>query len=100
MAREQAERGSNRAAPLFTRYENIMPGTEVRRSLKGVELKLREKHEPHTGPRHPGTMLGDQILLQTITDQYAKAQSKAKRPKAAPSRSKGTPVRVGRSAKR
>lgn len=91
MAREQEQRGSNKAAPLFTRYENIMPGTEVRRSLMGVESKLRQKHEPHTGPRHPGTLLGDQILLQTVTNQYAQAQRLG---------SKGTPVKVGRSRKR
>lgn len=80
MAREEQERGSNRAAPLFTQYENISPGTQLRLSLLGIESKLRQKHEPHTGAAHPGTKLADQILLQTLpTPTYAKKTPTPKR---------------------
>jgi len=60
-AREQAQPGSNLPAPLFTKYENISPGTETRRSRAGWSKKLR-KHEKHVGEK--GTALADQILLQ------------------------------------
>lgn len=93
MAREQTQgRGANKAAPLFTKYENFTPGvTESRRSVAGVEQKLKQKHEPHTGSRNPGTQLADQILLQTIPNQYAKKT---------PTGSKGTPTRVGARKRR
>lgn len=60
-AREEAQPGSNLPAPLFTKYENISPGTEVRRSRTGWNKKL-SKHSRHVGEK--GTALADQILLQ------------------------------------
>lgn len=67
-AREEAQPGSNLPAPLFTKYENISPGTEVRRSRTGWNKKL-SKHSRHVGEK--GTALADQILLQLTPTRNA-----------------------------
>lgn len=52
--------------PLYTRYENISPGTRTENSLWGINKKLAGKHEPHA------INLADQYLFQTLPQRYEK----------------------------
>lgn len=72
--------------PLYTKYEAIAPFTELKRSVLGIEKKLRA-HEPHA--QH----LADQYLFQLIpaTNQHeATSKKTSKRPaKRKPSNKRG-----------
>jgi hypothetical protein len=54
--------------PIYTKYESFGPLSATSNALKGVEQKIREKHEPATGEK--GTALADQLLMQLIPADY------------------------------
>lgn len=53
--------------PLFTRYENISPGTNSVKSVAAINRKLREKHEAHA------TELANEFLFQLIPEKRSRA---------------------------
>ncbi|MBK9497429.1 MAG: hypothetical protein IPO08_23485, partial [Xanthomonadales bacterium] len=62
--------------PIFTKYESFGPKSSKAQALKGVEKKLREKHEAAVGQK--GTALADQFLLQLIPANYYEPKASAK----------------------
>jgi hypothetical protein len=78
LAREEAQPGSNLPAPLYTKYENISPGTDLRRSRKNWNQKL-SKHSKHVGEK--GTAFADQILLQLTPNRNADTPTQKPRSK-------------------
>jgi hypothetical protein len=58
-----------RPFPLYTQREGLLLGRKGdRRNVRGIEMKLREKHEPATG--QPGTVLADMYLFQLTPENY------------------------------
>ena len=58
---------------LFTPYENLSPQADPDLAARGIEKKLREKHEPATGVK--GSTLADEFLFQMIPQGYVKQTS-------------------------
>lgn len=85
MFREKYLGPTNAAAKLFTKKENIMPGTGAGLMLRSLNGKLSEKHEPHSVPG----MVGTELLFKTLPDQFdnfEKSQAQMARRAAAPKR--------------
>lgn len=59
--------------PLYTRYENISPGTNARSSIDAINRKLREKHEPHA------IAPADEFLFQLMPQKRGAKKAKPKK---------------------
>lgn len=59
--------------PLYTRYENISPGTDPRRSVDSITRQMRQKHEPHA------VAAADEFLFQLMPQKRGKSKAKPKK---------------------
>lgn len=87
--REQHNRTIDAAKPfaLYTQREGLLIGRKGdTRTIRGIEKKLREKHEPATG--QPGTVLADMYLFQLTPADYAPTPTRRQRRKPTTKRGK------------
>jgi hypothetical protein len=63
-------------------YTKMMPFDFAESTVRNrIEAQLRQKHQPATGPEHPGTTLASAILLQAVPTR--KTPNAPRKPKAA-----------------